>query len=131
MMLVTCVVHFPVWHAHAGAWRDGVLSLMAWAWHPTSSRCQDFRQMHNADFVAAPLESSADVHEAARIGCDNHIRAGFLDERGLVIDHRAADPRIAHREGAAKAAAFIVSFQRKQLQILNARKKSVRLREGS
>src|SRR5438270_9958364 len=76
------------------AWRDSRRG----AWLSRTGRpsrlsgpFEHFGQVEGADAAAAAVEAAADVHQAAGVGGDHGVGARLLDERGLVLDHGAAD----------------------------------------
>src|SRR5262245_27849644 len=75
--------------------------------------------MQCSNLAAAPSQAAGDVHEATGIRGNDHIRSGLLDESCLVLDHRSADLREAHREGTAKTATFIAAFKSDVLKALD------------
>ena len=50
------------------------------------------------DFALAAVEAAGDVHQAAGVGRDDHLRACFFDEVHLISNHSAADLRKANRK---------------------------------
>ena len=70
-------------------------------------RGQDLGQVHHA--YAGPLagQRPADVHQAAVVAGDQHLRAGLAHVAGLVGDHRHRGVGVLDREGAAEAAALL------------------------
>ena len=59
-----------------------------------------------AQGFALLFQRAVDVHQAATVGADHLMRAGFLQRTGLVQHHGAGDVGHAHAEGATEPAAF-------------------------
>ena len=54
--------------------------------------------MQDSHAAAAAVQAASDVHQAASVGRHHGVDAGFLNVRGLVLDHRAADARVSVRK---------------------------------
>src|SRR6266849_949186 len=76
--------------------------------------------MQGPYLAAAAPEAAGNVHETAGIGCDHGAGPGLLDERDFILDHGTANPRVTHREGPTKAAAFIGALEGYVFQSLDA-----------
>src|SRR4051794_33932520 len=92
-----------------------------------SNSREDFGEVDRADAPSAAAEATADVHEAARVGGNDAVGAGPLDEGHLVGDHRSTDAGIADRERAAEAAALVEALERDQLQLTDMAQQPERL----
>src|SRR6185295_7478901 len=87
---------------------------------------KQFRDVHRSRVTRPAAQSPANVHQAAHIAGDDHIRAALLNAFDLVFEYAARNIRILDREQASKSAALVGPLQFYQLDSLDAREKGLR-----
>src|SRR5512133_1298311 len=83
----------------------------------TGALPQEFGDVLDLELAALGLQRAVHVHQAAAVRGQDEGGAGGGGVRDLVGDHGAGDFGVAHREGAAEAAALVLPGEGRQLHV--------------